>query len=112
MIERDKLVDRVRDDVGPYFQQKLEAFRGHPAVGEVRGLGLIGAIELLPSGGKVAITPGMALGNRGARLVREEGSIVRGIRDLLAIAPALIISREEIDELCASIDRALARLWD
>ena len=39
IIEREKLVERVRDDVGPYFQERLRAFAGHPAVGEVRGFG-------------------------------------------------------------------------
>jgi putrescine aminotransferase len=112
VIERDGLVERVRDDVGPYFQQKLRAFAGHPAVGEVRGHGLIGAIELLPRTGKSALTPTTMLGLAGARIAREEGVIVRGIRDLIALSPPLIISREEIDILFSAVARTLERLWD
>lgn len=111
VIERDNLVRRVRDDVGPYFQQKLRAFAGHPAVGEVRGYGLIGALELLPREGKAALTPTTLLGLKGARLAREAGVIVRGIRDLVAVAPPLIITREEIDQLFAGVQSALDRLW-
>ncbi len=112
VIERDHLVERVREDVGPYLQEKLRAFSGHPAVGEVRGFGLIGAIELLPRDGKAALTPTTALGIRGAKLAREEGVIVRGIRDLLAVSPPLIITRAEIDQLIGGVERAIARLWD
>jgi len=77
----------VRDDIGPYFQQKLREFDGHPAVGEVRGVGLIGALELLPSAGKAGLNPATPLGARAARIAREEGVIVRGIRDLIADMP-------------------------
>jgi putrescine---pyruvate transaminase len=112
VIERDKLPQRVRDDVGPYFQEKLRAFAGHPAVGEVRGYGLIGALELLPREGKAAFTPKTMMGMRGAALAREEGVIVRGIRDLIAMSPPLTITRGELDELFGGVDRALARLWD
>ena len=112
VIENEKLVERVRDDVGPYFQQKLRRFAGHPAVADVRGHGLIGALELIPREGKAALTPATMLGTLGAKLAREEGVIVRGIRDLIAVSPPLIITHEEIDELFSAIDRALARLWN
>jgi putrescine aminotransferase len=111
-IEEHGLIARTREEIGPYFQQKLRAFAGHPAVGEVRGYGLIGALELLPREGKAALTPTTMLGVKGARLVREEGVIVRGIRDLIAMSPPLIVSREEIDILFAAVEKALARLWD
>ena len=102
----------MRDDVGPYFQQQLQTFAGHPAVTEIRGCQLIGALELVPRAGKAALTPTSALGIKGSILVREEGVIVRGIRDLLAAAPPLTITREEIDLIFAAITRALDRLWD
>ena len=112
LIEKEQLVERVRDDVGPYFQQELHSFADHPAVAEVRGCQLIGALELVPRGGRAALTPTSALGLKAAKLVREEGVIVRGIRDLIAIAPPLTISREEIDLIFAAITRALDRLWE
>ncbi|MEA3212086.1 MAG: putrescine---pyruvate transaminase [Chthoniobacter sp.] len=112
LLERDGLITRVRADVGPYLQQKLRAFSGHPAVGDIRGCNLIGALELVPRGGKAALTATAMLGVKAAALAREEGVIVRGIRDIVAVAPPLTITRAEIDELFAAVSRALDRLWD
>jgi putrescine aminotransferase len=112
ILERERLVERVRDDVGPYFQQRLRALAGHPAVGEIRGEQLIGAIDLLPRGGKPARQQPPALGPRAVALARAEGVIVRGIRDLIAIAPPLTITREEIDLIFAAVARVLDRLWE
>ena len=111
-IENLGLIERVRNDVGPYFQQKLRAMANHPAVGEIRGEMLIGAMDLVPRGGRSALTPASALGLPAANLIRKEGAIVRGIRNLIAIAPPLIITREEIDHLFACISRGLDHLWD
>ena len=112
ILERDGLIDRVRDDVGPYFQDKLRALAGHPAVGEVRGFQLIGAIELLPRGGRAALSSAAPLGLKAAALTRADGVIVRGIRDLIAIAPPLVIERAQIDAIFAAVARMLDRLWD
>jgi putrescine aminotransferase len=111
ILEREKLLERVRDDVGPYFQEKLQSFASHPAVGEARGFGLIGALDLVPRAGRGARSAAAPLGVLAARLAREEGVIVRGIRDLIAVSPPLVISRGEIDELFAAVSRALDRLW-
>jgi putrescine aminotransferase len=111
VLEKQNLIVRVRDEIGPYFQQKLREFSSHAAVGEVRGCGLIGALELLPRGGKAALSPNSPLGAKAARIAREEGVIVRGIRDLIAMSPPFIITKEEIDQLFAAVQRTLERLW-
>ena len=111
LLEKENLVPRVRDDVGPYFQKKLREFASHPAVGEVRGYGLIGALELLPREGKSGLDPANPLGARAAKIAREEGVIVRGIRDLIAVSPPFIISKAEVDLLFAAVSRTFARLW-
>ena len=112
IIENDGLIPRVASNIGPYFQEKLRAFAGHPAVGEIRGVHLIGALELVPRGGKAALTPAMMLGVRAAALARQEGVIVRGIRDIVAIAPPLTITREETDQLFEAVRKAVDRLWE
>jgi putrescine aminotransferase len=112
ILERERLPERVRDDIGPYFQSRLRALAGHPAVGEVRGIGLIGALELVPRGGRAALAPDALLGLRAAALVREEGVIVRGMRDVIALSPPLVVSHAEIDEVFAAVARGLDRLWD
>jgi len=109
-IESLGLVPRVRDDAGPYFQEKLHTLAGHPAVSEIRGTALIGAVELVPKPGAEAAPN--TLGTRASNLVREEGAIVRGIRDLIAMAPPLIITRDELDILFDAVRRGLDRLWE
>ncbi|HWN96621.1 MAG TPA: aminotransferase [Methylomirabilota bacterium] len=111
VLENDSLIPRVRDEVGPYFQQKLREFANHPAVGEVRGYGLIGALELLPREGKAGLNPADPIGAKAARMAREEGVIVRGIRDLIAMSPPFIVTKDEIDLLFAAVRRTLERLW-
>ena len=107
-IESEKLIDKTRDDTGPYLQQKLQALKNHPAVGEVRGFKMIGAIELLPKGGRaeLAKTPNL-LGAKASGIARSHGVIVRGIRDLIAMSPPLTITRAEIDELFVAVEKTL-----
>jgi putrescine---pyruvate transaminase len=111
-IESRGLIQNVMNDLGPYFQQRLQEIAGHRAVAEVRGCGLIAAIELVPREGRAALTPSSMLGLKAWSLIREEGAMVRGIRDLVAISPPLIVSHGEIDELFDCIGRGLDRLWD
>jgi putrescine---pyruvate transaminase len=111
IIENDQLVPRTANDLGPYFQKKLREFSSHPTVAEVRGEQLIGALELVPKGGKAALTPTSFLGVRAAKFVREEGVIVRGIRDLIAIAPPLTVTHEEVDIVFEAVRKGLDRLW-
>lgn len=112
LIEKENLIPRVREEVGPYFQKKLQEFSGNPAVGEIRGYGLIGALELLPRNGKAGLDPSNPLGIKAAKIAREHGVIIRGIRDLIAIAPPLIITREEIDFLFNAIRQTIDELWE
>jgi adenosylmethionine-8-amino-7-oxononanoate aminotransferase len=111
-MEREKLVPKTKEIIGPYFQKKLREFEGHPAVGEVRGHGLIGAMELLPKGGRAKLNPKEPLGPKAAKLAREEGLIVRGIRDIMALSPALVIEKHEIDQMFQTVAISLDRLWE
>jgi len=111
ILERERLVERVRDDVGPRFQAALHALGDHPLVADVRGFGLIGAIELrAPRGGPRANAGPNMLGLAAHQLAREEGVIVRGIRDLVALSPPLVVTHDELDRMFAALTRALDRL--
>ncbi len=111
IIENEKLVERVRDDVGPRFLAALRKLADHPLVADVRGFGLIGAIELRPpkSGPNRDAAPN-TLGLAAHLLAREEGVIVRGIRDLVAMSPPLVVTHDELDRMFAGVTRALDRL--
>ena len=112
VIESERLVERVRDDVGPLFQEALRKLTGHPAVAEMRGFGLIGALELKrPPRGPYAEAAPNTLGLAAHNLAREEGVIVRGIRDLVALSPPFVVTHDELDRMFAALTRALDRLW-
>ncbi|MGE4607237.1 MAG: aminotransferase class III-fold pyridoxal phosphate-dependent enzyme, partial [Myxococcota bacterium] len=105
-IEERKLIPYVHDDIGPYFVEGLTRFESHPAVAEVRATGLIGAIELVDDGANSPVS----IGSRAADIARERGVIVRGLRTAVAMAPPLIISRDEIDTLFGALGETLDRL--
>jgi 4-aminobutyrate--pyruvate transaminase len=104
--ERD-IVGHVRE-VAPHFQQRLRALADHPLVGEARGVGLIGALEITQD--KASKTP-FGPQNNIAALVQnkavDHGVLVRGIRNAVAVSPPLIITRDQIDELFDGIAHGL-----
>jgi adenosylmethionine-8-amino-7-oxononanoate aminotransferase len=91
----------------------MQMLAGHPSVAEVRGVGLIGALELRrPPKGKYADTAANMLGPAVHYLAREEGVIVRGIRDLVAMSPPFVVTHDELERMFAGLTRALDRMWD
>ncbi len=115
IIEREDLVGHAAQ-VGNYFQQKLrKAVTNHPLVGEVRGLGLMAAVELVKDKAtKESFSLDLKLGPRMVRLCMAEGLITRALPQSTAFSfsPPLIISQAECDEMIGSFSRALAKLTD
>ncbi|MEQ1497434.1 MAG: aspartate aminotransferase family protein [Novosphingobium sp.] len=109
IMEREGLAEKVRSDSGPYLAKALAGLNDHPLVGEVRSIGLLGAIELVAEKGTNKRWGG-AEGTAGP-IVRDRciagGLMVRGIRDSIVMCPPLIISHDEIDELVGIIRKAL-----
>jgi 4-aminobutyrate--pyruvate transaminase len=107
IYQRRNVLGHVRE-VSPLFQAKLRSFAGHPLVGEARGVGLVGALELSPDRDNAAMfaQPGKV----GAKLMNEllgHGVILRAMGDVLGICPPMIITEAEIDELFAPFEPAL-----
>jgi 4-aminobutyrate--pyruvate transaminase len=98
----------------PQFQARLAALGDHPLVGEARGFGLVGGIELVADKkSKRLFDAKLGVGPRAVRLAEEEGLIVRPIAgDIMSICPPLIIAPAEIDELFDCLGRALDRTLD
>ncbi len=104
--ERD-IVGRVRD-LAPHFQAGLRAFADHPLVGEARGIGLIGALEVVQD--KASHKPfdgALAVAGKIVARAQEHGVILRAMGDAIAFSPPLIISAAEIDEMFMRFGRAL-----
>jgi 4-aminobutyrate--pyruvate transaminase len=91
----------------------LHDLASHPLVGEARGIGLIGAVELFrDKASKAAFAPGAGVGLLAAEITREEGLILRSMVDSLALCPPLVTTDEEIDEIFDRLERALDRIQD
>jgi 4-aminobutyrate--pyruvate transaminase len=110
---RDSIFEQAAQKA-PHFQARLAALAEHPLVGEARGLGLIGAVELVADkAGKRAFDAKAAVAARAVGLAEEEGLIVRYLPgDTVSICPPLIITRAEIDALFDRLARALDRTLD
>jgi putrescine aminotransferase len=109
IMEREGLVARTREDAGPYLAQALERLAEHPLVGEIRSLGLIGAVEIVAEKGtnkRFGGAPGKA-GPIVRDLCIDNGLMIRAVRDTLVMSPPLVISHAEIDRLAATIEKAL-----
>jgi 4-aminobutyrate---pyruvate transaminase len=111
--ERDTLA-HVRS-IAPYFQERLRALASHSLVGEARGVGLIGGLELVSDKAtKAPFDPAMGVGSLAADAAMENNLITRAMGDTLGICPPLIITKEEIDlifdRMTAALDMTAAEL--
>jgi len=111
IIERERLVPRVKNEIGPYLQRRLrETFSNHPLVGEVRGSGLLAAVELVQD--KQQRRPFADQGTVGTACRNycfNDGLICRAIRDTMVLAPPLVISETEVDEIVVKLKSAIDR---
>lgn len=109
--ERDLFAHAAR--VGERMQARLAALAGRPLVGEVRGVGLIGAVELMAEGpARTPFPPALGVGARCAEAAIDAGLIVRNLGDTVAFCPPLIITAAQVDEMFDRFERALAATAD
>ena len=108
IYESDKILDHVRR-VSPRFQERLIRLAAHPLVGEARGVGLLGGLEIAKDKNTKEQFPQEA--KAAAQIVQrclEEGLIVRPLPgDVIGICPPLIIEEHEIDQLFDRLERGL-----
>jgi len=108
IMEREGLVDKVREETGPYFQARLRELAQHPLVGEVRGVGLLGGIEMVAD--KASRRPFDDPGKAGL-ICREacfaNNVISRSVGDSMVLSPPLVIAKDEIDELMKRMRKSL-----
>jgi len=105
--ERDILAHVNR--VAPALQEGLRGFANHPLVGEVRGIGLIAAIELVADkASKAPFDPARGVGAAVVARAQQHGLILRAMGDAIAFSPPLIITEDEIAEMLSRFARALA----
>ena len=99
--------------VGPHLQRRLrERFADHPLVGEVRGVGIVAAVELVSNRAtRACFDPARKIGARLTKLGEDNGVILRNLPgDSIAFSPPLVITEDEVDEMLDRFGRALDEL--
>ncbi len=98
--------------VGPHLQAGLKRFADHPLVGEVRGVGIVAAVELVADkAARKNFDPAQKIGPRLVKLGEEQGLILRTLpNDSIAFSPPLIINEGEIDDMLDRFGKALDAL--
>ena len=100
ILQNEKLIDRVKNDIGPYMQEKWHALAEHPIVGETRMVGLMGAMELVSSKTSCErFDDKSTAGSVYRDFAVNNGLVMRAVGDTIVTSPPLIISHNEVDEL-------------
>jgi putrescine aminotransferase len=111
IMERERIVERVRTEIAPYWAARWRELGDHPLVGEARTLGLFGALELVPRKPSRAFFPERGtVGTRCRDLSVRNGLVMRAVWDTMIAAPPLVITPAEIDELVAKAVQTLDQL--
>ncbi|MAH63851.1 MAG: aspartate aminotransferase family protein [SAR324 cluster bacterium] len=111
IIKREGLVEKVRNETGPYLRKLLEQFNEHPLVGEVRNAGLLGAIELVNDKSSRSFFPERGkVGERCRDLCIRNGLVMRAVKDTMILSPPLVASRDHLDEIYKKALKSLNQL--
>ena len=104
IMHEENLVARVKEDVGPYLQKRWRELSDHPMVGEVRGTGLIGALELVSDkSNRLRYDDKGTAGQLCRSHCVQNGLVMRSVGDTMIISPPLVITHGQVDEL---VDKA------
>ncbi len=108
ILREEKIIETVKEKTAPYLQKRLRELVDHPLVGEVRGLGMLGAIELVKDKRTRERFPSdWAVGMVCRGHCFANGLVMRAVGDTMIIAPPLVISEGEIDELVTKARQCL-----
>ncbi|MES2933393.1 MAG: aspartate aminotransferase family protein [Pseudomonadota bacterium] len=112
LIEAEQLVQQVRDDTGPYLKQAFEQLATHPLVGLAETCGFVAGLNLVKTKAEVVhdctfFAPEQEVGMICRGHMFGNGMIMRAVGDRMIIAPPLVMSRVQIDEMVALIRACL-----
>ncbi|MCZ6828276.1 MAG: aminotransferase [Gammaproteobacteria bacterium] len=112
IYERERLFEHAAK-VGDYLQARLREFASHALVGEVRGMGLIGAVELVANKDSKQAYANNAVGSFCQQSCEDHGLIIRAMGgNSIALCPPLIITEAQVDELVTKLGKALDATLD
>lgn len=100
IMQSENIIERVRNDTEPYFQERWASLGDHPIVGEARSLGLMGAIELVKDKeSRERFHKDLGAGPRCRDFSVDNGLVMRAVGDTMIVSPPLIVEHAHIDEL-------------
>ncbi len=108
IFEREGLVQRAAE-MGAYLRRRLEGLYRHPIVGDVRGLGMLQAVEMVADREtREKLSSDLDVGGFVRDFAYRNGMIIRNNGDILVLAPPFVITREQIDEVVDTMDAGIA----
>jgi putrescine aminotransferase len=108
ILQRERIIERAAEEVSPYLQERWRELGDHALVGEVRGVGMLGALELVRSREPLQAFPEPGkVGTLCRDAAMELGLVMRAVRDTMIISPPLVLTRAQVDELVDKARRAL-----
>ena len=107
IMRDEKIVERVKAKTAPYLQSRWQELADHPLVGEARGVGMLGALELVKNKKTRERFAESGVGMRCRQHCFQNGLVMRAVGDTMIISPPLVINEEEIDELIVKARRCL-----
>lgn len=107
IFEKEHLVERAAA-MGDYLEERLNCLYQYPIVGDIRGLGLLRAVELVADQEtKTPLDPSLNVGGFVRDYCYRHGMILRNNGDILVLAPPLVVTREIIDEIVVNIEAGI-----
>lgn len=102
ILQDEKLIERVKSDIGPYLQAGWKKLAEHPLVGEARMVGLMGALEIVADKNSLErFEKKQGVGTICRDFLVDNGLVMRAVGDTIVTAPPFVLSHEEADELVA-----------
>ena len=108
LLQSERVLERIREDTGPYLADRWLALAEHPLVGEARIVGMVGALELVADkASRRYFDDRGRVGGLCRDLALRNGLILRATGDAMLLSPPLVIDRSQIDELVDKTRRTL-----
>jgi putrescine aminotransferase len=108
IIEEEGLVERVAHDTGPYLKQRFASLAAHPLVGSAESCGFVAGLDLVRRKAarvhhQARFDPTLAVGMICRGHMFENGMIMRAVGDRMIVAPPLVMTRDQVDEMVQKI---------
>jgi adenosylmethionine-8-amino-7-oxononanoate aminotransferase len=111
VIINEGLLDNVKS-VSPYFHQRLKEFENYDYIGETRGKGLMGALEMVKNKeSKIPFDSHLNMGDKVANMCIDNGLICRPLGSAIVLCPQFIITKNQIDEMFDMLHQSLKKIF-